>query len=78
MVYRIVMVKRRMGAKRCEVAVFLVSDRRNGISADGRMVNCAVTFLVDLADEDAGKRNTGVKLARGETFGVGKNRVIWR
>jgi len=34
------------------VAVLLVSDRRNGISADGRMVNRAVTFLVDLADED--------------------------
>jgi hypothetical protein len=37
------------------VAVLLVSDGRNGISADGRMVNRAVTFLVDLADEDAGK-----------------------
>jgi hypothetical protein len=37
------------------VAVLLVSNRRNGISADGGMVNRAVTFLVDLADEDAGK-----------------------
>jgi hypothetical protein len=39
------------------VAVLLVSDRRNGISADGRMVNRAVTFLVDLADENTGNRN---------------------
>lgn len=34
------------------VAVLLVSNRRNRISADGRMVDGAVTFLVDLADED--------------------------
>jgi hypothetical protein len=35
----------------------LVPNRRNGISADGRMVDSVITFLVDLADEDAGKRN---------------------
>lgn len=39
------------------VAVLLVPNRRNGISADGRMVDSVITFLVDLADEDAGKRN---------------------
>jgi hypothetical protein len=40
------------------VAVLLVSNRRNGISADGRMVDRAVAFLVDLADEDAVGKGT--------------------
>lgn len=39
-----------------QVAVFLVSNGRDGISADSGKVDRAVTFLVDLADEDAGKR----------------------
>ena len=43
-----------MRERAVRVAVLLVSNRRNGISADGRMVDRVVTFLVDLADEDAG------------------------
>ena len=39
-----------------QVAVLLVSNGRDRISADGGQVDRAVTFLVDLADEDAGKR----------------------
>jgi len=35
-----------------QVAVLLVSNGRDGISADSRKVDRAVTFLVDLADED--------------------------
>jgi hypothetical protein len=38
-----------------QVAVLLVSDGRDRISADGGEVDRAVTFLVDLADENAGK-----------------------
>ncbi len=34
-------------------AVLSVSNWRNGISADSRMVNRTVTLVVDLADEDA-------------------------
>jgi hypothetical protein len=51
--------RRDEGDMRC-VAVLLVSNRRNGICADSGKVDCAVTFLVDLADEDAVKRGTGV------------------
>ena len=39
-----------------QVAVLLVTNGRDGISADGGKVDRAVTFLVDLADEDSGKR----------------------
>ena len=46
------------------VAVLLVSNRRNGIGADGRMVDSVVTFLVDLADEDAGKRNEFCRISK--------------
>jgi len=35
-----------------QVAVLLVSDGRDRISADGGEVDRAVTFLVDLADEN--------------------------
>jgi len=43
------------GVKAVQVAVLLVSNGRDGISADGGQVDRAVTFLVDLADENAAR-----------------------
>jgi hypothetical protein len=55
------------------VAVLLVSNGRDGISADSGKVDRAVTFLVDLADEDAGKRREGM-ISTCRDFSVGNNR----
>jgi hypothetical protein len=54
------------------VAVPLVSNGRNGVSADCGKVNRAVTFLVDLADEDA-ERSKGM-ISTWRDFSVGENR----
>jgi hypothetical protein len=56
-----------------QVAVLLVSNGRDGISADSRKVDRAVTFLVNLADEDAGERREGM-ISTWRDFSVGNNR----
>lgn len=58
-----------------QVAVLLVTNGRDGISADGGKVDRAVTFLVDLADEDAGKRKRSKgMISTWWDFSVGNNR----